>query len=112
RHDNRAWLGEPDPRGRGDRGFDRNLFGADISGGLIGKQRHELIGEVSKHRGAGMYIAQHSEFVGNQGMVYDVKAHGFNLARSPYVYARDVEKFSDEVAMRLALEQARLALPD
>jgi len=45
-------------------------------------------------------------------MVDDVKAHGFNLARSPYVYARDVEKFSDEVAMRLALEQARLALPD
>ena len=59
-----------------DRGGD--VLGGDphVAGGLVGQQRHQLVGQPTERRRVGRLVAQVGQLVGDERVVGDVRTHG------------------------------------
>ena len=81
RHNDWTRLGERESDGRSDGGLDWGLGHSDLAGRLVGEQSDQLINELTKRRRWRITIAQDGKFVGDQGVISYVEAHGYRLHR-------------------------------
>ena len=80
RDDDRLGVGELDAGRRRDRRLDVERLDADVARGLVGEERHELLGEAPEGGAVGPLVAQVGQLVGDERVVCDVDVHGWKLS--------------------------------
>lgn len=65
-----------DTLGFSKRGFNLDLINLHVSGGLVGQEGHQFFDQLLEGWRGGVFVPEHGDFMGDQGVVGNVYSHG------------------------------------